>query len=96
MDALAAFLVDVHIRLSSRTTVVQIWIQVLAVEVVDGIGVSGVDVPVADVLANDGADFGLHQAVVAALSRPALGLFDAQFFQQRATMRLINSLPLSV
>jgi len=33
-------------------------------------------------VANDSAVFGLHQAVVAALPGPALGLFDAQFFEQ--------------
>jgi hypothetical protein len=34
------------------------------------------------VFANDRAVLGLHQAIVAALPRPALGLFDAQFFKQ--------------
>jgi len=62
--------------------VVQIRIQVLAIEVIDLVGMLGIDVSIADVFADDGAVFGLHQAVVAALPRPAFGLFDAQFFQQ--------------
>ena len=36
----------------------------------------------ADMLADHGAVFGLHQAVAAALPRPAPGLFDAQFIGQ--------------
>ena len=79
---LAPFLVDLHVRLSAGTMVVQIRIQVLPIEVVDAVGVAGIDVSIADVFANDRAVLGLHQAVVAALPRPALGLLDAQFFQQ--------------
>ena len=62
--------------------IVQIRIQVLAIEVIDGIGVFCVDVSIADVFANDSAVFGLHQAVVAALSGPAFGLLDSHFFKQ--------------
>jgi len=34
------------------------------------------------VLTHNGGVFGFHQAVVAALARPALGLLDEEFFQQ--------------
>jgi len=81
-DALAALLVDLHVRLSTGPVIVQIGIQVLAVEVIDGIGVLGVDVSIADVFADDGAVLGLHQAVVAALPGPALDLFDGQLVEQ--------------
>jgi hypothetical protein len=45
-------------------------------------GVLGIDVSIADMFADDGAVLGLHQAVIAALSRPALGLFDEQLVEQ--------------
>jgi hypothetical protein len=57
--------------------IVQIRIQALLVEVVDAVCVAGIDVSMADVFANHPAVFRLYQAIVAALSRPDLGLFDA-------------------
>src|ERR1035438_792509 len=36
-DALAPFLVDLHVRLRTGTMVVQIWIQVLAIKVIDAV-----------------------------------------------------------
>ena len=56
----------------------------LPVELVDRLGVLRIDVAEADVLANDRAVLGLHQAVVAGMMRPRFGLFDQQFVQQTA------------
>ena len=79
---LAPFLVDLHVRLSTGAMIVQVGIQKLPIEAVDAVCVAGIDVSIADVFADNRAVLGLHQAVVAALPRPALGLFDAQFIEQ--------------
>src|ERR1017187_3887621 len=73
-DAFAALLIYFNIGLGARAMVVQIWIQVLAINVIDAVGMACIDVAVADVFADDRSVFGFHQAVVAALARPALGL----------------------
>ena len=80
--ALAALAVDGCLRLGAGAVVVQVGGQEVAVEGAELGGVAAGDVAVTDVLADHGAVFGLHQAVVARLSRPALGLLDAQLFQQ--------------
>ena len=79
----ATLLIDLDIGLSAGAMVVQIGIQVLPIEVVDALGVARVDVAVADVLADDGAVFALHQAVVATLSGTAFSLLDEQLVEQR-------------
>jgi len=63
---LAVFFFDLHLRLDTGTMAVQIRIQVLAVEVVGGIGVVGVDVVVADVFAHNCAVLGFDKTIVAA------------------------------
>src|SRR5664279_2258538 len=57
---LTTFLVDFDIGLGAGAMVVQIGIQVRAVELLDGLGVFSLDVAVAHVLADDGAIFGFH------------------------------------
>jgi hypothetical protein len=61
--------------------VIQIRIQKLPIETVDGVGMAGIDVAIADVFADDSAVLGLHQAVVAALPGTAFGLFDQQLVE---------------
>ena len=62
--------------------VVQVGIEKLPIEAVDGVGVAGIDVSISHVLADDGAVLGLDQAVVAALPGTAFGLLDEQFVEQ--------------
>ena len=62
--------------------IVQIGIQVLPVETVDGFGVSRIDVSKAHVLADHRAIFSFHQTIVVASPGTALGLLDQQFVQQ--------------
>ena len=62
--------------------VVQIRVQILPIEAVDGVGVAGLDVAVADVFADHRAVLGLHQPVVAALPGTAFGLLDQQLVEQ--------------
>jgi len=80
--AFAALLIDLEIRLGARAMVVQVPVQVLPIEAVDGVGVSGVDVAVADMFGDDRAVLGLHQSVVAALQGTAFGLLDEQLVKQ--------------
>jgi hypothetical protein len=75
--------------------VVQIGIQVRAVELLNAFGVFGRDVAVAHVLADHRAILGFHQPVIVAVPGPAFGLLDQQLFSRRATVWLMNSLPLS-
>ena len=65
--ALAALRVDLHLELGAGPVVVQIRVELLAIEAVDQVGMAGIDVTVADMFADNRAVFGLHQAVVAAL-----------------------------
>ena len=81
-DAFAASEIDLDVGLGAGAMIVQIWVEVLAIEVVEAVGVARIDVSVADMFADHRAVFGLHQAVVAALPRTAFGLFDEQFFKQ--------------
>ncbi len=81
-DTLAPFLVDLHAGLGARTMIARIRVQVFMVKVIDGVGVFGIDLSINDTFANDGAAFGLHQAVVAAFYGAALGLFDARLIEQ--------------
>jgi hypothetical protein len=48
---------------------VDIWVQVVAMKLVDSLGVSRIDVPEADVLADDGSILGFDQSIVAAMLR---------------------------
>ena len=81
-DAFSPLGIDQDFGLGAGAMVIEIRVEVVAIEAVDALGVSLVDVSVADMLAHDPAVFGLDQAVVAALPGAALGLFDAQFFKQ--------------
>jgi hypothetical protein len=62
--------------------VVQIRVEVRAVEVLDGFGVFGVEVTVAHVFADHRAILGFHQSIIVAVPRPAFGLLDQQFVEQ--------------
>ena len=81
-DAFAALVIDLDIRLGARAMVVQIRIQILPIEVVDGVGVPRIDVAVTDVFADHRAVLGLHQPVVTALPGTAFGLLDQQLIKQ--------------
>ena len=81
-DAFASFGVDLNLRLGAGPMVVQIRVEMVSVEAVDGFGVGLVDVSLADVFADDPAVFGLDQAVVAALPRTAFGLLDLQLVEK--------------
>src|ERR1700693_5535302 len=76
-----AFGVALHFRNSARSMEVQIRIEMLAVELVERLGMGRGDVAIADVLADPAALFGLRQPVVVAMPRPRLGLFHQQFVQ---------------
>lgn len=78
---LAAFGVDADFRLSATSVVVQIRVQEVAVEGVERVGATGIDVTVADVLAYDRSVLSLNEAVIAGVSGPALGLLDAQLLR---------------
>ena len=70
--------------------VVQIGIEVRAVELLQALGVRGVDVAVAQVLADHGSILGLHQPVVVAVPRPA---YPGSVFLLRARWLSILSMP---
>jgi hypothetical protein len=61
---------------------IQVGVEVLQVERLQGRSVFRGDVSEADVLADDRSIFALHQGVVIAVPRPALGLLDQQFVEQ--------------
>ena len=65
----------------ARPMEIQVRVQMLPVKPIHRLGVLRIDVAEANVLADDGSVLGFHQAVVAALMRSRLGLFDVQFFQ---------------
>ena len=75
--AFSALLVDFDFRLGAWAVVVEIGVEVVAVEAVDLAGVGLVDVSVADVFADDPAVLGLDQAVVSGVAGPAFGPLDA-------------------
>ena len=81
-DAFATLVVDGNVGLGAGAVIVQIGVEEVAIEAVEPVGASGIDVAVAEVLADDGAVLGLHQAVVVGVSGPALGLADAQLVEQ--------------
>lgn len=81
-DALTALGVGGDIGLCAGPMIVQIGVEEVAIESAEPLGVGGVDVSVADVLADDGAVLGLYQAVVVGVAGPALGLLDAQLVEQ--------------
>src|SRR5271156_271183 len=90
-DALAAFLVYLDIGLGAGTMVVQIGVQELPIEAVDGLGVAGIDVAIAHGFADHRALLGLHQAIVVGTPGTAFGLLDPQFvepFSDRAVDEL--------
>ena len=62
--------------------VVEIGVEVGAVELLQALGVGCVDGAVAQMLADHRAILGFDQAVVVAVPGPAFGLFDQQFLQQ--------------
>ena len=66
-NALATLLIDLDVGLGAGAMVVQIRIQILPIEAVDGVGMAGVDVAVADVFADYRAVLGLYQPVVCLL-----------------------------
>ncbi len=75
--------------------VVQVGVQELPIEAVDVLGVAGVDIAIAHVLANDGAIFGLDQAVIARLPGAAFGLLDEKLVEQLGDGAVDEPLPLS-
>jgi len=78
---LAALFVDFYIGLRTRTMVIEIGVEVGAVELLQALGMCRIDRTVTQVLADHGTILGFDQAVVVALSRPAFGLFDQQSLQ---------------
>src|ERR1019366_9108322 len=78
----AAFVVDFDLGLRAGAMVVQIRVEVRGVEVLEGLGVSGVEVTVAHVFADHRAILGFHQSVIVAVPRPAFGLLDKQLVEQ--------------
>jgi hypothetical protein len=78
----SSLFVEDGVGLGAGPMVVQIRVEMVSVEAVDGFGVGLVDVSVADVFADDPAVFGLDQAVVAALPRTAFGLLDLQLVEK--------------
>ncbi len=77
-----AFGVDPVDREVAGPVEVEIGIEPLAVERVDGAGVVLRDMVVAHELADNGAVLGFDQRVVIGLARPGFGEFDAQLFEQ--------------
>jgi hypothetical protein len=61
---------------------VEIGIEQLTVESIDGAGVVLRDMAVAHQLADDGAVLGFDQRIVIGLARPGFGEFNAQLFEQ--------------
>jgi len=80
-DAFSPLEIDFDLRLGAGPVVVQVGVEVVSLEAVDGLCVRRADVSVADVFADHRAVFGLDQAVVSRVAGAALGLFDAQFFE---------------
>jgi hypothetical protein len=100
-NALAACFVDLHIGLSTEAMIVRIGIQVLAVEVIDRIGMFGIDVAVTDMFADNSpqitAPFLASAKPLSLLCRgPLLVCSMSSLPSNSATVRLINSDPLSV
>ena len=60
---------------------VQVWIQMLAMKLIDGVGMLAGDVRPAERLADHRPILGLHQGIVAGMTRPRLGLLDEEFVQ---------------
>ena len=77
----AASVIDLDLGLGAGAMVVQVRVEELPIEAVDAVGVAGIDVSIAHVLADDGAVLGLDQSVVAALPRAAFGLLDEQLVE---------------
>jgi hypothetical protein len=73
---LAALFVDFDIGLRAWTMIVEIGIEVGAVEPLQALGMGCVNRALAQMLADYSAIFGFDQAVVVALPRSAFGLFD--------------------
>ena len=92
----AASCVDLDLGLGAGAVVVQVGVEELPIEAVDAVGVAGIDVSIADVLADDGAVFGLDQSVVAVCRGRLLVCSMSSLLSSWATVRLMNSLPLSV
>ena len=78
---LLAFGVGQQFGLSAGPVEVQIGIEVLLIEALDARRVRRRDVRMPHVLADHGAVFRFHQAVVVGVPRPRLGLFDQQLVQ---------------
>ena len=76
-----AFAVDRVDREVAGSVEIEIGIEQLAVESVDGAGVVLRDMAVAHQLAKDGAVLGFDQRVVIGLPWPGFGEFNAQFFE---------------
>jgi hypothetical protein len=91
----AASLIDLDLGLGTGAMVVQVGVQELPIEAVDVLGVAGVDIAIAHVLANDGAIFGLDQAVIARLPGAAFGLLDEKLVEQLGDGAVDEPLPLS-
>ena len=65
VDALLLALgIGLDLGLAARPVKVQIRIELIPVEVVNGVGMLGLDVKIAHVLADHGPVFGFHQGVV--------------------------------
>jgi len=98
---LPAFGVGRRFRHAAGTVKVEMRIEVLAIEPVEGFGVHRSNVAVANMLADHPAVFRFGQPVVVAVARARLGLLGQQLVEQRghlsnaATRWLMNSLPLS-
>lgn len=80
--ARASFLIAVQLSLGTGTMEVEIGIEVMQIELLQPFCLGGVDVAIADVLANHGSVLGLHQAIIIAVPGAAFGLSNQQFIQQ--------------
>src|SRR6516225_9480856 len=78
----ASFLVSVQLGLGAGTMEVQIGIEVVAVELLQRLSLGGLNIAVADVLADHGAVLGFHQAVIVTVSGTAFGLPDEQLVEE--------------
>ncbi len=74
----------VHLDIGLRTgaVIVQIRVEVCAVELLDGVGVGRLNMAPAHMFADDGTVLGLRQPIVVGMSGTAFGLFDHQLVQQ--------------
>ena len=60
---------------------VQVRIQMLAMKLIDGVGMLAGDMSPAHMFADDRTILGLHQRVVAGMTRPGFGLLDEELVQ---------------